>query len=465
MIIYLQLLPPQTLTLNPHSVLLSSPNPTKNPNPQKHPPNSQTPTFKKRKSQTPLTTTTTATTSGPGNLFRQKILYLQTLKINPQKALEKNPDFRSTPLETVKSVEHCLYSMGIERSAFRRLFEMFPELLSSNPYTDLYPVFDFLLNDIGLTYPDIRKSILRCPRLLISSVEHQLRPTLLFLKEFGFVGDYKINCRTAVLLVSSVENTLIPKLNFLCELGFDYSEVKTLVLRLPVLLTYSIEKNLRPKVEYFLEEMNGEMWELKRFPQYFAFSLEGRIKPRHRMLAKYGLQLSLPEMLKYSDAQFNVQWLDMRVRLVEEGRLGDGILISSPKPTKNPYRKHHPKTRIPLTPSLTTGGATTSDSGHGFCKKILYRKTLKVNPTKALEKPQISDQPHSKPSCLSSMDIEHSAFGRIFENQTTSRSLTPIFKSPSLTALDCIYSVNNQLRPALNPQRKEEKNSEILVLH
>ncbi|KAE9447846.1 hypothetical protein C3L33_20257, partial [Rhododendron williamsianum] len=312
-----QLLLPQTLTLP--SSLISSPNPSKNPNPKKHHP----------KSLTPLLTTTAASSSssGPGHRFRQKLLYLKTLNVNPQKALEKNPNFRSTPLETLKSVERFLSSMGIERRAFGRIFEMCPHLLSADPYSDLYPVFDFLLNDVGIPYPDIRTSILRCPRLLVSSVDDRLSPTLLFLKGIGFVGNDAINSQTSVLLVSSVENTLIPKLNFLKGLGFGYDEVRTFVLRLPSLLTYSVERNFRPKVQYFLEEMNGDLGELKGFPQYFGYSLEGRIKPRHRMLAQYGFLLSLPEMLKYSDAEFNVRFLDMRVRLAEEGRSGLVTLI------------------------------------------------------------------------------------------------------------------------------------------
>ncbi|KAI8556541.1 hypothetical protein RHMOL_Rhmol05G0261400 [Rhododendron molle] len=307
----LQLLLPQTLTLP--SSLISSPNPSQNPNPKKHHPKSLT--------RLP-TTAAAATSSGPGHRFRQKLLYLKTLNVNPQKALQENPNFRSTPLETLKSVERFLSSMGIERRAFGRIFEMYPHLLSADPYSDLYPVFDFLLNDVGIPYPNIRTSILRCPRLLVSSVDDRLRPTLLFLKGIGFVGNDAINSQTSVLLVSSVENTLIPKLNFLKGLEFDYDEVRTLVLRLPSLLTYSVEGNLRPKVQYFLEEMNGDLGELKGFPQYFAYSLEGRIKPRHRMLAQYGFSLSLPEMLKYSDAEFNVRFLDMRVRLAEEGRSG-----------------------------------------------------------------------------------------------------------------------------------------------
>ncbi|CAK9136326.1 unnamed protein product [Ilex paraguariensis] len=175
------------------------------------------------------------------------------------KALAKNPNFRSTSLSSLKSVENCLSSMSIERSALGRIFDMYPQLLNSDPYSDLYPIFDFLLNDVHIPFPDIRKSIIRCPRLLICSAE--------------------------ILLVSSVEGTLMPKLDYLMSLGLEYEEVVNMVLRSPGLLTFSIENNYRPKVEYFLNEMNGD------------------------------------EMLRFSDGEFNARLVEMRLRLVVEAQL------------------------------------------------------------------------------------------------------------------------------------------------
>lgn len=274
------------------------------------------PNFKTLSCLSPIQLPTTTTDSGLR--FRDKLLYLQTLKVNPAKALQKNPNFRSTPLESLKSVENCLSSMGIERSAFGRILDMHPQLLTCEPYTDLYPVFDFLLNDVKIPFPDIRKSIVRCPRLLICSVEQQLRPTFCFLKELGFVGTNAITCQTTLLLVSSVEGTLMPKLDYLMSLGFEYEEVVNMVLRSPGLLTYSIANNLKPKVDYFLNEMNGDLTELKRFPQYFSFSLEGKIRRRHQLLAEHGLSLPLSEMLKVSDGEFNGRVIEMRLRLIVE---------------------------------------------------------------------------------------------------------------------------------------------------
>nr|GFC19206.1 transcription termination factor MTEF1, chloroplastic [Tanacetum cinerariifolium] len=269
----------------------------------------------KKPSLNPKNGICTPTTTDSGILFREKILYLKSLKVNPTKALNKNPNFRSTSLQTLKSVENCLSSMGIFRSEFGRILDMYPQLLTCDPHLDLYPVFGFLLYDVGLEFFDIRKSVIRCPRLLICNVEHQLKPTLLFLRKLGFVGCNRITSQTTVLLVSSVEGTLMPKLEYLMGLGFEYEDVVNMVLRSPGLLTFSIENNFKPKVKYFLNEMKGELGDLKRFPQYFSYSLEGKIMRRHRLLADHGVSVPLWEMLKVSDGEFTARLIDARLRL------------------------------------------------------------------------------------------------------------------------------------------------------
>lgn len=309
MIIRLQFFPQTLIPL--HSTL----SPVKNPNPSPNCTKQSQLLDGFRNSLSPHPNTPI---SDSGLRFRQKLLYIENLKVNSSKALHKNPNFRSAPLDTVKSVEKCLCSMGIQRSALGRILDMHPQLLTSDPYNDLYPVFDFLFNEVHIPFPDIQKSIIRCPRLLLCSVDDQLRPTFYFLKKLGFAGPHAITCQNTLLLVSSVEDTLVPKLEYLQNLGFSYKEVVKMVVRSPGLLTFSIEKNFQPKVEYFLDEMKGDLAELKRFPQYFSFSLEGKIKPRHRLLAEHGFSLPLPEMLKVSDGEFNLRLIEMRLQLADE---------------------------------------------------------------------------------------------------------------------------------------------------
>ncbi|KAF8399493.1 hypothetical protein HHK36_015359 [Tetracentron sinense] len=310
MIIRLQV-PPQTLI--PHSSKHPSPKFSKNPKPNPRKDSRILDGFTRLKIRTPSTPFPTNPGSDSGLRFREKLLYVENLHIDSSKALEKNPNFRSAALDSVKSVEKCLYSMGFERSDIGRMLDMYPQLLTCDPYTDLYPVFDFLLNDVNITYTEIRKSIIRCPRLLICSVDGQLKPALDFLRGLGFVGPHAITCQTTLLLVSNVEGTLIPKLDYLQSLGISYREAVRMVLRSPGLLTFSISNNFRPKVEYFLNEMKGDLAELKRFPQYFSFSLEGKIKHRHRLLVEHGFSLPLSEMLKVSDGEFNERLVEMRL--------------------------------------------------------------------------------------------------------------------------------------------------------
>ncbi|CBI30943.3 unnamed protein product, partial [Vitis vinifera] len=65
-----------------------------------------------------------------------------------------------------------------------------------------------------------------------------------------------------------------------------------------------VENNFKPKFEYFVGEMEGNLEELKEFPQYFAFSLEKRIKPRHMEAVQNGVKVPLALMLKSTDEEF-----------------------------------------------------------------------------------------------------------------------------------------------------------------
>ncbi|KAL6192776.1 hypothetical protein ACLB2K_033862 [Fragaria x ananassa] len=297
------------MTLRPHTLFLPQASLTPSPKPSFTPkPHSNSFTPILNSPNYPSLSLHSPTDSGL--LFREKLVYLEThLNVNPQKALLKNPDFRSCPLSSIISVEHCLSSMGIERSAMGRILDMHPELLTADPHLRLYPVFDFLLHEARIPFPDIRKSIVRCPRLLVCDVTTQLHPALLFLTQLGL----RVTCQTTVLLVSSVKGTLVPKIEYLESLGLGHADVVNMVIRSPALLTLRIRNNFVPKVEYLLGEMKRDVKELKRFPQYFSFSLEGKIKPRHRLLVEHGFSLPLREMLRGSDGEFNAMLIEMRL--------------------------------------------------------------------------------------------------------------------------------------------------------
>ncbi|XP_050287819.1 transcription termination factor MTEF1, chloroplastic [Quercus robur] len=236
--------------------------------------------------------------------IKEKILCLEIMGVDSGKALSQNPSLHSATLESIHSIISFLQSHGIQQKDFPRIFGMCPRILTSNVKTDLIPVFNFLSQYLRVPENRFRVVINKCPRLLASSVRDQLKPALYYLQRIGFKDLEALAYNDSVLLVSSVENTLIPKLKYLETLGLSKDEAVDMVLRCPALFTFSIEKNFKPKFEYFAGVMKKKLEELKEFPQYFAFSLEKRIKPRHEEVLQSGVEVPLPLMLKSTDEEF-----------------------------------------------------------------------------------------------------------------------------------------------------------------
>lgn len=120
----------------------------------------------------------------------------------------------------------------------------------------------------------------------------------------------KLNYQTTLSLVYNVERRLTGKIEF--------RKVKNMVVRAPGILTLSMNRNLGPKLDYSVREIKGDLEEFKKFPQFFSFSLERKIKPRHRMLVEYGLKMPLSRMLKVNEGEFNARLFEMLLRMVEE---------------------------------------------------------------------------------------------------------------------------------------------------
>ncbi|XVF40083.1 hypothetical protein PTKIN_Ptkin01aG0083500 [Pterospermum kingtungense] len=236
--------------------------------------------------------------------IKEKILCLEIMGIDSGKVLSLNPSLHTTSLDSLHSIISFLQSKGIHQKDFPRIFGMCPKILTSNTKTDLNPVFSFLSQDLNVPENNYRKVINKCPRLLTSSVRDQLKPALFYLQRLGFKDLEALAYHDPVLLVSSVEHTLIPKLKFLESIGFSTNEAKGMVLRCPGLFTFSIENNYKPKFEYYKQEMKGKLEELKEFPQFFAFSLDKRIKPRHMEVMQSGVKLPLANILKTTDEEF-----------------------------------------------------------------------------------------------------------------------------------------------------------------
>ncbi|KAG6483589.1 transcription termination factor MTEF1, chloroplastic-like [Zingiber officinale] len=244
----------------------------------------------------------------PAAVFHDKLLFLDSVGIDLFAASSSShPALAAASLYDLRSSVHFLRSLGLSAPELRRACGMCPEILTASP-SNLAAVVSFLLREAGVQDQDLRRVIFRRPRLLVSDVAGHLRPALYFLQMLGIAPI----ARHTSLLSCSVEEKFLPRLEFLEGVGFSPRNARAMARRFPQLFCYSIDENLRPKVEFLVLEMQRELRELRDFPQFFSFSLPNRIKPRHRTCKEKGVVFPLPVLLRPSNGQFMAQ-LEVRI--------------------------------------------------------------------------------------------------------------------------------------------------------
>lgn len=82
-----------------------------------------------------------------------------------------------------------------------------------------------------------------------------------------------------------------------------------MVGRFSPLLGYSIEKVLKPKLDFLVNIMEKPIKEVVDYPRYFSYSLEKKITPRFCVLKGRDVEYSLKDMLGKNDEEFAVEFM------------------------------------------------------------------------------------------------------------------------------------------------------------
>ncbi|KAK4380639.1 hypothetical protein RND71_002501 [Anisodus tanguticus] len=249
----------------------------------------------------PISTPHHPTTPNHPPPLQEKLLFLDSLGIDSLHCLTSHPLIISSSLNDLKSRIEFLHSINLNTLDVKRVVHICPEVLTTPLSTTMLPAVTFLLREANVAGENLPGVLGRRPRLLTKSVEKNLRPTLYFLQSTIGIEDVS---KIATLLSCDVETKFIPRLDYFSRIGFSFNDAKVMFRRFPSLFCYSVEENLEPKFDYFVVEMGRELKELIVFPQYFSFSLENRIKRRHKMCVEKGVCLSLPVMLKSHESRF-----------------------------------------------------------------------------------------------------------------------------------------------------------------
>ncbi|KAF3435197.1 hypothetical protein FNV43_RR22284 [Rhamnella rubrinervis] len=193
-------------------------------------------------------------------------------------------------------------SLGVDKKQWAKLIRRFPHFFCRSRQK-VKTTVDFLF-EMDPSAESIGKILTRFPQIMRCSVEDKLRPASEYFRSLGAVDLNALFCRAPQTLGLSVEAHLKPVTNFFLERGYSMEEVGTMISRFRNLYTISLAKNLVPKWEFFLT-MNYPRHELVKFPQYFGYSLEQRIKPRYALMKECGVVLPLSKLLSSSSDYFH----------------------------------------------------------------------------------------------------------------------------------------------------------------
>ncbi|KAI8541343.1 hypothetical protein RHMOL_Rhmol08G0053500 [Rhododendron molle] len=184
-----------------------------------------------------------------------------------------------------------LENLGVDKKQWAKVIYRFPGILSCTRLK-LKSNLDCLY-ELGLSTEKQGKVLMRCPNILGYGVE-RLRATAKYFHSIGVdVGTLLHKCPHIFSL--SIEANLKPVTEFFLERGFSIEEVAFMASRFGNFYTLSLSKNIMPKWEFFLT-MGYPKSDLVRYPQYFGCSLELRIKPR--------TQLTFPSKLFFCRAKY-----------------------------------------------------------------------------------------------------------------------------------------------------------------
>ncbi|XP_031284351.1 transcription termination factor MTERF5, chloroplastic-like [Pistacia vera] len=193
-----------------------------------------------------------------------------------------------------------LEDLGVDKEQWAKVIYRFPGLLTYSRQK-VQVIVDFLYES-GLSSENIGKILTPWPIIVSYSVEKNLRPTVEYFRSLGV--DVSVLLRkSAQTLGCNMEGNLKPVAEFFLAKGYSMEEIRTMILRYAGLYSCSLTDNLIPKWEFYLT-MGYEKSELVKFPQYFSYSLEQRIRPRYVLVEESGVKMLLTQMLPLSDCDF-----------------------------------------------------------------------------------------------------------------------------------------------------------------
>ncbi|KAH7365565.1 hypothetical protein KP509_18G035200 [Ceratopteris richardii] len=288
------------------------------------------------------------------------------------RVLTRYPDLLGFKTEgTMSTSVAYLVSVGVGVRHVGYMLTEYPEILGMRVATVIKPKFDYLMS-LGIPQTIVARIIERRPYILGYHLESRMQSNVNHLLEIGvrkeaipgMIAQFP-DILGRILSVSAKDHAswfkdklmletdkvagmiekmpqviLIPtemaleRIRFLKSQHFTTADIGQMVSQCPQILISSIFSTLRPNLNFLTSEMKRLHTDVVDFPEYFTYSLEGRIKPRFRALTNgdRDLNCSLDWLLNCSDLEFEKR-LDGRSDVVDE-MVGPSFIMGGQLPGK-----------------------------------------------------------------------------------------------------------------------------------
>eukprot|EP00850_Spirogloea_muscicola_P009058 SM000050S16983 [mRNA] locus=s50:227324:229062:+ [translate_table: standard] len=162
------------------------------------------------------------------------------------------------------------------------------------------------LQKAGLSLDRVAKLVKSHPQIMGLSIQSNIEPTFRFLEEECKVQRDKIQriLRWPALLTYSVDDNLRKKLEYFLSIGFQREEFGSLVWQNPIALGVSLEANLKPKMTFLRDVMGRDAKEVMTCPLFLTYSLDRVIEPRWRRSVALGVHVPLQLLVRPSESAF-----------------------------------------------------------------------------------------------------------------------------------------------------------------
>ena len=218
-----------------------------------------------------------------------------------QTLYEKNPKLLLYSVDEnlrEKIVFFFILRLHIEPESVRRLMLAFPQVMDYNLENHMKPIADYYISDLRFSATEFGSIVTRFPRLFSYSL-YKIKHVTGFLRfELGLNGDgvKRVIFQAPQIVGLNTEGNLQKKLSLLqTRLSLTNMELGLVLSKMPTLMNLGIEANLLPKLEY-LEKVSGDSnsndtvksMVLKQ-PTLLGYSLEKRIRTRMEKIISSGM--------------------------------------------------------------------------------------------------------------------------------------------------------------------------------